>query len=473
MRRSVATRCVKSWPLSDGSTENAKRRSGRKPGSRPRRFIRLRVKRPAPIRRRSDSATCATTSPLRRRKCPVPPTTDVASLLSVGARSARLARRAGTSPKPTPVSTESAEGEEAHPPVGRGRQRPGRVLEGQRADERLPHPVGELQADEPAGERQHQALHEVQAHQAQAARAEGQPHRDLLLARRGARQEQARHVGARDQEHEADHAHQHDERRARLVAQARGAAPARQDLERLLEEAGPQALRGPRQVREVLLEELRVDHVGGGPGLGDRDAVLEAGHADEPARAPVADALAPGRLDLLLHRRAARTRRPRSPRRRRGSPGGATPTTVIGWLLTVTDWPTTLASPPKRRCEEAVTQHDDRVPRGSAVVLAREEPAVRGAQAEHLEERAGDHVAVDVVGLALHREVDGRRVVTEGPLEGGRPVAQAVEHRLGHRHDRVALVAGPARERPGGGEHHQAVGPLDGKRRAASPGRAG
>ena len=107
IRANVATRCVKSWPLRAGSTSNASSRSGLKPGSSARRFIRLRVKRPAPISSSSESATCATTSPLRSRKCPAPPTTAVASLLSAGARSARLARIAGTSPKPTPVSTAS------------------------------------------------------------------------------------------------------------------------------------------------------------------------------------------------------------------------------------------------------------------------------------------------------------------------------------------------------------------------------
>jgi hypothetical protein len=33
-------------------------------------------------------------------------------------------------------------------------------------------------------------------------------------------------------------------------------------------------------------------------------------------------------------------------------PGGAIPTTVIGWLLTLTVWPTIVGSPPKRRSKK-------------------------------------------------------------------------------------------------------------------------
>ena len=86
-----------------------------------------------------------------------------------------------------------------------------------------------------------------------------------------------------------------------------------------------------------------------------------------------------------------------------------------------------------------------------------------GAQPEHFEERARDHVAVDVVGLPVHRQVDRCRVVRKGPLEDGRPVAQALEHRLRERHDSVALVARPARVGAGSVSHDQPLGPLDGQ----------
>ena len=70
----------------------------------------------------------------------------------------------------------------------------------------------------------------------------------------------------------------------------------------LLQEARPQALRRVLEVGEVLLEQLAVGHVGGRGGHLAGDAVLEAGHAGEPARAPLAELPAPGGLHLELHR---------------------------------------------------------------------------------------------------------------------------------------------------------------------------
>ena len=96
------------YPLSAGSTAKASRRCGSKPGSSRRRFMRLRVKRPAPMRSRSDRAIWATTRPLRKWKGPGPPTTVPDSFLRVGATSGRVAWRAGTRPKTMPVSRDTA-----------------------------------------------------------------------------------------------------------------------------------------------------------------------------------------------------------------------------------------------------------------------------------------------------------------------------------------------------------------------------
>ena len=80
---------------------------------------------------------------------------------------------------------------------------------------------GEGEAGEAAEERQQQALDEQLLHEAPARRAERQAQRDLLLPHEASRDEQIRDVGARDEQHEADHAHQHDEGGRELVSKGR------------------------------------------------------------------------------------------------------------------------------------------------------------------------------------------------------------------------------------------------------------
>ena len=70
-----------------------------------------------------------------------------------------------------------------------------------------------------ADRRQHETLDQQLAHQLTARGAERQPDRDFLLPHEAARDQQVRDVGAGDQQHESDHAHQHDQRRREVVAQ--------------------------------------------------------------------------------------------------------------------------------------------------------------------------------------------------------------------------------------------------------------
>jgi hypothetical protein len=335
--------------------------------------------------------------------------------------------------------------EETYAYVGRGRQGLRRLVVRERPDERLPHPVGQQETQEAARERKDHGLHEVLADQAEPPRAERDPHRDLLLARGGAGEEEARDVRAGDQEDEADHAHEHDERGARLVAQPGGAAPARHQLERLLEEA---RLVGPRHalgVGRVFLEELAVDEVGRRGGLLRRDAVGEAGHADEPAGAPVAEPQSPGGLHLPLHREGDvdvdRAGHLDAVEGGRGHADDGHGVVVDG------DEP---AHDPgvaaEATLEEGVPQDDDRVAGGDAVVVGGEEPAQGGAEAEDLEERARDDVAVHVVGLPPDREVEGRGIVGEDTREDGAAVTEPQVHRVGDRRHGVALAGGPAHE---------------------------
>ena len=68
------------------------------------------------------------------------------------------------------------------------------------------------QAERAADDRQHHALGEQLADDAAARAAERGADRDLALAARGAHQQQVRDVRARDQQHEADGAEQHEQR---------------------------------------------------------------------------------------------------------------------------------------------------------------------------------------------------------------------------------------------------------------------
>jgi hypothetical protein len=54
-----------------------------------------------------------------------------------------------------------------------------------------------------------------------ARRADSQPHRNLALARGGARQQQVGQVGARNQQHEPGRRQQHDERLGKFVSHVR------------------------------------------------------------------------------------------------------------------------------------------------------------------------------------------------------------------------------------------------------------
>ena len=92
------------------------------------------------------------------------------------------------------------------------------------------------EAEQRAGARQHGALDQPLPHDRAAAGAEREADRHFLLPRRAARQQQVRDVGAGDQQHEPDHAHQHQNRRRELLAQIR-LAPSGRD-------AGTDAWRG-------------------------------------------------------------------------------------------------------------------------------------------------------------------------------------------------------------------------------------
>ena len=79
--------------------------------------------------------------------------------------------------------------------------------------ERVPGPGEHGGADQHGAGREEQALRHELAHDARGARAEGEPHRHFVLARRAALQEEVGDVGADDEQHEPADAEHHGEQR--------------------------------------------------------------------------------------------------------------------------------------------------------------------------------------------------------------------------------------------------------------------
>ena len=66
-------------------------------------------------------------------------------------------------------------------------------------------------AGDAAREGQHDAFREQVTHDASASGAQGDTNRDLAFPGRAPREQEIGHVDARDEEHEADRDHQHDQ----------------------------------------------------------------------------------------------------------------------------------------------------------------------------------------------------------------------------------------------------------------------
>ena len=146
----------------------------------------------------------------------------------------------------------------------------------------------------------------------QAARAERGAQRHLVLTRGRARQQQVRHVGARDEQHERHRAHERDERRPRVLDDV------------VLERHDADAHVG-RLVFGVLLAELARDAVHLGLRLRERHARLEPAEDREErevARRPLA-VVEPERLPIC-----ASVTRNASAGSSRLNVSGMTPTTV-------------------------------------------------------------------------------------------------------------------------------------------------
>ena len=260
------------------------------------------MKSPAPISSSSDSATWATTRPLRRRKCPLPPTTDAASLLSAGARSAWLARSAGTRPKPTPVSTESPSVKSPTRQSGAAESVRAASWKGSARISASPTQYASCRPTRPPASES--VTLSTSCRRTRRMRLAPSARRTAVSFSR---------AEARVSSRLATLAHAISSTRPTMPISTTSGVPdwsRRPDVPRPPGSSSSDFLRkrvrrlsdAALEVRQVLLEQLRVDDVRRGARLGQRDPVLQARHAHEPARTPLAEALAPGGLHLLLHR---------------------------------------------------------------------------------------------------------------------------------------------------------------------------
>ncbi len=175
-----------------------------------------------PHQQQERKATCAVTRHLAqlhrtaRRRSPRPPRPSACST-----NPACSDCSAGASPNSTPVSSASAALKPRMRKSGSARSISGAPSRGQEAQQAAHHGHRKQQPDCAARHRQHQAFDQQLPHQLPARRAHRQPHRHLLLPRHRPRNQQVRHVEARDQQHQPDHAHQHRSAPSRNSAAAR------------------------------------------------------------------------------------------------------------------------------------------------------------------------------------------------------------------------------------------------------------
>ena len=183
-----------------------------KPGSMRCAWRRLFRKSPAPTSRTSDSATWATTRIRRgdqRDREPGPGADE--SSLSAGSTSARDRLERGHEAAQHARRQREQHREAEHPPVGAHVQLDRDGERWTECHQEIGGPQGDDETRRPRQDREHDALRQVLADEARAARAQGQPNGGLAAAGRRPREQEAGHVDARHEEHEPDHHHEQAE----------------------------------------------------------------------------------------------------------------------------------------------------------------------------------------------------------------------------------------------------------------------
>ena len=295
----------------------------------------------------------------------------------------------------------------------------GRVGCRQEAEQEPRRPRRDDEPEQPADPREHGALDEQLADDAAAAGAEGQAHGDLFLPGRRPRDQQAGHVGARDQQHAADDAQQQPQRLGELLPDRRSALRRRQQVDAALQELLARVRRrlAERRLQNLLFEDAVEVRLKRRPGLFDGDARLQPAEHVHPAAPPVLHVV-PVRRHLRLHQhRHAHAR------------DVADVHAVEAGLRHADDGERVvvdgdrLPDDPRigaeSRAPVVVAQHGDRAAASLAIVVRCDDASHRGADAEHLEVRAGDELARHTLGLAVHADVHRDRTPGEQPGEDG------------------------------------------------------
>ena len=158
---------------------------------------------PAPPRRRSDTAPRMAAPPRTR-----PPTPS----FSAACDEIRSTRTAGASAGSAPASIATTNVNASTAAVDRGFVEPRHIRRAERHDE-ADGAVGERDAAGAADRATARGFRSATARRRGPAGAERETNRGLAPARRRPREQQVRHVGARDQQDEADGADEHQQRR--------------------------------------------------------------------------------------------------------------------------------------------------------------------------------------------------------------------------------------------------------------------
>src|SRR5437899_8471821 len=105
----------------------------------------------------------------------------------------------------------------------------------EKADQKTRGPGGDAEAEESARGGEHDALDQELSDDSPAAGAEREPYGDFLLPRRRSRDQQARDVGARDEQHAADDIEEDFQRALELLPDRRSPLGCRQESHLALE----------------------------------------------------------------------------------------------------------------------------------------------------------------------------------------------------------------------------------------------
>ena len=143
------------------------------------------------------------------------------SSLSARLRSTAEPRSAGARPKSTAVSAETTSVKVRTRASGVVDSSTPNSSSGSTPTSRSPSHAATSSAGDAAERGDQRALDQRLAHQAGAAGADRQPHAHLPLPAGGPRQHQVGDVGAGDEQHQADHAHQHRDRPRQVAADLR------------------------------------------------------------------------------------------------------------------------------------------------------------------------------------------------------------------------------------------------------------